>query len=71
VTEPTELTDPLVEILFDTIPVIVCVIVRISVRVPVAVTDDDAVTVKLAIFEPILLLVSVTLVDEVLELLEL
>jgi len=70
VTESTELTDPLVEILFDTIPVIVCVIVRISVRVPVAVTDDDAVTVVVEVFEPILLVI-LTLVDEVLELVEL
>ena len=37
-TDPTELV-PLIETLFDTIPVIVCVVVRTSVRVPVAVTD--------------------------------
>lgn len=38
VQESTEVTVPLTEILFDTIPVIVCVVVRTSVRVPVAVT---------------------------------
>ena len=39
VQDPTEDPVPLTEILFDTIPVIVCVVVLTSVRVPVAVTD--------------------------------
>ena len=69
-TDPTELV-PLIETLFDTIPVIVCVVVRTSVRVPVAVTEDDAVTVKLDIFELIPLLVILTVADEVLETVEL
>ena len=45
VVESTNDTVNFPETLFDTIPVIVCVMVKISVRVPVAVTEDDAVTV--------------------------
>ena len=62
---------PVPETHFDTIPVIVCVIVRISVRVPVAVTEDDAVTVVLEVFDPIELTVAVTVAEDVLETLEL
>ena len=39
VAESTDDTVNFPELLFDTIPVIVCVVVRTSVRVPVAVTD--------------------------------
>lgn len=39
VQDPSEVTVDSPELLFDTIPVIVCVVVRTSVRVPVAVTD--------------------------------
>ena len=39
VAESTDDTVNFPELVFDTIPVIVCVIVRTSVRVPVAVTD--------------------------------
>ena len=62
---------PLPETLFDTIPVIVCVIVRISVRVPVAVTDDEAVTVEVEVLEPLLLTLSETLAELVLDVVEL
>ena len=62
---------PLPEILFDTIPVIVCVIVRISVRVPVAVTEDEAVTVEVEVLEPLLLTLSETLAELVLDVVEL
>jgi len=56
---------PLIETHFDTIPVIVCVIVRISVRVPVAVTESDAVAVVVEVFEPIELMLAVTLAVDV------
>ena len=62
---------PLPEILFDTIPVIVCVIVRISVRVPVAVTEDEAVTVEVEVLEPLLLTLSDPLAELVLDVVEL
>ena len=62
---------PLIETLFDTIPVIVCVIARISVRVPVAVTDEDAVTVEVEVREPLLLPLIVTLAEFVLVVVEL
>lgn len=39
VQDPSEVTVDSPELLFDTIPVIVCVVVLTSVRVPVAVTD--------------------------------
>jgi hypothetical protein len=45
VAESTNDTVNFPETLFDTIPVIVCVMVKISVRVPVAVTEDDELTV--------------------------
>ena len=44
---------------------------RTSVRVPVAVTDSDAVTVEVDNFDITLLLLSVTVADEVLEVVEL
>jgi len=45
--------------------------VRTSVRVPVAVTDSDAVTVGVEAFDLMLLALSVTVADEVLEVVEL
>jgi len=61
---------PLPELLFDTIPVMVCVIVRISVRVPVAVTESEEVTVA-GVFEGIDDTVCVGLAEVVLEVVEL
>ena len=44
---------------------------RTSVRVPVAVTDFDALTVGVEAFDFMLLALSVTVADEVLEVVEL
>lgn len=49
----------------------VCVIVRISVRVPVAVTDDEDVTVLVEVFELLMLPVDVTVDEVVLDVVEL
>lgn len=49
----------------------VCVIVRISVRVPVAVTEDDDVTVLVEVFELLMLPVDVTVDEVVLDVVEL